>query len=203
MSDVHLSRMELIAWRDDGAGDRARIVGHLASCAACRAVAADVERERPAEDTPSQFDAREFAPSGYQAGVAPRSARRWMWPVAAAALLVLALVPVWMSRTIEAPGTMRGGVAAIVPVRPVDVSVAPAEIIFEWQGTSATDRVRLNVVDLDRADQPLIEREVTGSRYEPTPEERSRFRSGQSLHWYVEGRGGAVGTSPAARFRVR
>jgi hypothetical protein len=113
-------------------------------------------------------------------------------------VVVIALVPVWMRN--EGGGTMRGG-AAIAAVRPVDTTVSIDELVFEWRG--ATDRVRLNVVDLERADAPLIEREVTGSRYEPTPEERSRFRSGQSLHWYVEARGGPGGTSPAASFRVR
>jgi predicted anti-sigma-YlaC factor YlaD len=205
MSDVHLSRDELIEWRDDGAGDRVRIVTHLATCAACRDIAADVERNRPAAHVPSHFDAKDFVPSGYRAGksaVSPRWARGWIWPAAAAALVVLAFVPVWLARSNGGPEVMRGA-PALVPVRPVDVSVSVDELSFEWRGTSADDRVRLNVVDLDRADEPLIEREVTGSRYEPTPEERRRFRSGQSLHWYVEARSGAGGTSPAASFRVR
>jgi hypothetical protein len=84
-----------------------------------------------------------------------------------------------------------------------DVSVSADELIFEWRGASATDRVRLSVVDLDRPDQPLLEREVTGARYEPTADERRRFRSGQSVHWYLERRSGSGGPSPAARFRVR
>lgn len=202
MSDVHLSRTELTAWRDEGAGDRARIVAHLVTCASCRELAADVERLRPAETAAPRFNTDDFIAQGYKVGHSSdsRSSRRWMWVAAAAALLVIAIVPVWLRRGNDAGDTLRSG-ATIVAVRPVDTTVSIDELVFEWQST--TDRVRLNVVDLDRADVPLIEREVTGSRYEPTAEERQRFRSGQSLHWYVEARGGPGGTSPAASFRVR
>ena len=207
MSELHLSRDELIAWRDEGAGDRTRIVAHLAACEACRGIAADVERNRPVDEALPRFDARDFVASGYRAvatATTSRTARRWMWPAAAAALIVLALVPVWLARVDDAPDTLRGNQTALVPVRPVDdVSISADELTFEWRGASATDRVRLNVVDLDQPDQPLIEREITGSRYEPTVDERRRFRSGQSVHWYLEPRSGSGGPSPTARFRVR
>jgi len=206
VSELHLSRDELIAWRDEGAGDRTRIVMHLARCEACREIAADVERNRPATNGPARFDAADFVSRGYRAGTAragSRSAVRRMWLAAAAALIVLALVPLWRTRLDRRPDTLRGNRTALVPVRPVDVSVSVDELSFEWRGASATDRVRLNVVDLERPDQPLIEREVAGSRYEPTPDERRRFRSGQSLHWYLEARGGSGGPSAAASFRVR
>src|SRR5687767_1960545 len=101
MSELHLSRDELIAWRDEGAGDRARIVTHLAACEACRGIAADVERNRPADQRAAPFDAADFVPHGYRtatATAATRSAKRWVWPAAAAALIVLALVPVWLAR---------------------------------------------------------------------------------------------------------
>jgi hypothetical protein len=203
---LHLSRDELIAWLDEGAGDRTRLIAHLAACAVCRGIAADVERNRSAGSAPALFDAADFVSQGYRAGAtapAPRSARRWMWAAAAAALLVVAVAPLWMTRSGGEPDTMRGG-TALAPVRPVDdVAVSADDLIFEWRGASATDRVRLNVVDLDRPDQPLIEREVTGSRYEPTPDERRRFQSGQSVHWYVERRSGSGGPSPTGRFRVR
>jgi len=203
MSDGHLSRTELVAWRDDGAGDRARIVEHLATCAPCRAMAAEVERLRPVETALPRADARDFVAQGYRAGGAAtraRSLRPWLWPAAAAAVIVLALVPVWQSRFSGEPNTMRGATAPTL-VRPVDTTVAIDALVFEWKGEAA--RVRLNVVDLARADAPVIQRELTGSRYEPTAEERGRFSSGQSLYWFVEAIGGTGGTSPAARFRVQ
>lgn len=58
----------------------------------------------------------------------------------------------------------------------MDASVSADELAFEWKGTSNDDRVRLHVVDLDNPGQPLIERDVAGSRYTPTAEERRRFR---------------------------
>lgn len=203
MSDVHLSRAELEEWRDRGAGDRAQIVTHLAACVPCRALAADVERHRAVEAA-TRFDAHDFVQAGYRAGTGPprsmKPLRQWMWPAAAAAVVVLALVPLWLTRFDQSPEVMRGGAATLVLVQPSNVSVSPGDLAFEWRGTSAADRVRLNVIDLDRADAPLIDRDVSGSRYEPTSEERSRFRSGQSVHWYIQ-----VGseTSPAASFRVR
>jgi predicted anti-sigma-YlaC factor YlaD len=206
MSDLHVSRDDLIAWRDAGAGDRTRIVAHLATCEACRAIAADVERNRPVDELIGRFDAKDFVAAGYRTGATARArwpARRWMWPAAAAALIVLALVPAWLARFRE-PDTLRGGATTLEPVRPAnDASISADELTFEWRGASAADRVRLNVVDLDRPDQPLIEREVTGPRYAPTAEERRRFRSGQSVHWYIEPRSGGGGPSATARFRVR
>lgn len=206
MADLHLSRAELTAWRDEGAGDRTHIVAHLAACPACRAIAADVERDRPAEGAPARFDSGDFVSRGYrvaQPAAAPRAARPWVWAAAAAALIALVSVPVWLTRGGDEQVVTRGTGASIVPVRPAnDESVTADALAFEWSGTPPDGRVRLNVVDLDRPAEPLIEREVSGTRYEPTPEERGRFRPGQSLHWYVEARGGAGGTSPAARFRV-
>jgi hypothetical protein len=206
MPDLHLSRAELTAWRDEAVGDRRRIITHLAACAACREIAADVERSRPADSGPLRFDPGDFVAHACRAGalVAPRgSATRWSWLAAAAALVAVALVPMWIARSRESPDVMRGGQAAVALVQPVDVAVSVDELTFEWKGTAGVDRVRLNVVDLDRAGEPLIEREVSGSQYQPSPEERRRFRPGQSLHWYVELLGGPGGTSPAARFRVR
>jgi hypothetical protein len=206
MSEPHFSRDELIAWRDDGAGDPGRLVDHLAACEVCRGVAADVARSLTTGSGGERFDLPEFVSRGYRAGsakAAPRGASLRILLAAAAVLTVLALVPAWLTRLEERSDSLRGAPAALVPVRPVDVSISVEELSFEWQGASATDRVRLNVVDLDRPEEPLIEREVTGSRYEPTPEERRRFRPGQSVHWYVEGRGGSGAPSAAVSFQVR
>lgn len=206
MSDAHLSRQELTAWRDAGAGDRDRIVAHLAACAACSAAATDVERDRPVEPRPHRFNPAEFVPRGYRAGTtaAPPWAGRWIWLAATAALLALAVIPMRLGRDDSPSGAVRGGTPALAPVRPVDVAVAIDELTFEWTGLATGVGVRLTVVDLDRPAEPLIDRDVEGSRYEPLPEERRRFQPGQSLHWYVEVRGGTgAGTSPAARFRVR
>jgi hypothetical protein len=205
MIDGHLSRAELTTWRDDGLGDRAQIAAHLAACAECRQIAAAIERQR-LDPGATSFDAGSFVERGYRAGGTPiglRIAYRWWVPAAAAALLAIAVMPWWWARSGDRPGAIRG-TSAIALVRPVEGSVSAADLVFEWTGTAATDRVRLNVVRLERPGEPLIEREVVGSRYEPTPDERRGFQSGASLHWYVERLSGAGGeTSPSAEFRVR
>jgi hypothetical protein len=206
MSD-HLSRDELTMWRDAGAGDRARIVSHLAACAACRRTAASVEEDRPADGGPPRFDAADFLARGYRAGAQPPASRwggRQVWIAGAAAVVILALIPTWRARFDDRSAVERGGPAALVVVRPVDTVVSADELTFEWKGTAAGDRVRLNVVDLGNPGEPLIEHEVAGSRYDPTPEERRRFRPGHTVHWYIEVRNRAsAGPSPAASFRVR
>jgi hypothetical protein len=64
----HLTRREIEQWRDDGAGDRARVISQIAQCATCRALAAEAEREALAADTPSHFDPAAFAPHGHALG---------------------------------------------------------------------------------------------------------------------------------------
>ena len=207
MANVHCSREELIKWRDEGAGDRDELIAHLATCAVCRAVAADVERDRLPDTSPAQLRAQDFVSRGYRvrAAAPPAGAwRRWRWVAATATLAALVFVPVWLARSGDGARVMRGEATGLMLVQPVDAVVAPDEVTFEWSGAPAGARLRLNVVNLDRPDAPLIERDVTGSRYQPSAEERARFQSGQSLHWLVEllDAGGA-GTSPTSRFRVR
>ena len=207
MADVHLSSSELMRWRDEGAGDRDVIVAHLAFCAACRRMAADLERERPPESGPVRFQPRDFVADGYRAGsrrVLPAAATRLVY-LAAAACFVLAVVflPSWLRERSES--AIRGGGAPVVLVRPVDSTVPSQDLAFEWKADPGVDRFRLHVIAIDDPGKPLIEREVSGTRYEPTQEERSRLQPGRDLHWFLEYRDGgtATGTSPAARFRLR
>lgn len=204
MADAHLSTADLLRWRDQGAGDRARIVAHLASCSACRLTAAELERERPADAPPARFDPQDFAPAGHRAfrrhGV---SRIRLAWMAAAAALVVAAI---WIpARLWDGSGsTLRGGQVPVTLVRPVGTSVTVRDLTFEWKPDAGVEVVRLTVTTLDGAATPLIEREVTGTHYAPTAEERGRLRPGQPIHWFVDYReaGGSTGTSPAARFTL-
>lgn len=205
MPDLHLSRHEIAAWREISRGDRERIVAHLATCAACRGVAADLERNQPADSEPERFRPEDFVARGYQVGQhrsATESARRWPWVAAAAAMIAAVLLPMWMER-VEQSSALRGGEAHLELVAPVNVTVPVEKLTFEWKLTSANARVRLNVVDLDRAGEPLIEREVIGLGYEPSADEKRRFRSGQSVHWYVENLSAPGGSSATARFTVQ
>ncbi len=204
MADAHLSTADLLRWRDEGAGDRVRIVAHLASCPACRQTAAELERERPADAAPERFDPREFAPVGHRALARRAVSRgRLAWMAAAAALVVAA---VWVPVALRdgSGSTLRGGAVPVTLVRPVDTSVARREVAFEWTPATGVEVVRLTVTTLDGAATPLIERDVSGTRYVPTDEERGRLQPGRTIHWFVDYReaGGTTGTSPAARFTL-
>jgi hypothetical protein len=196
----------LTRWRDHGEGDRDRIIAHLAVCAACRHVAAELERERPIATVSSQFDPREFVAQGFRAWTRAGTSRAMprLVYVAAAAVLVLAavLVPSWW-RT-RSDSTLRGGGTAVTLIRPVDTTTSVADLAFEWRAEPGVDRLRLHLVSIDAPEKPLIDREVSGTRYEPTADERAQLQPGRELHWFIEYRegGATTGTSPAASFRV-
>jgi hypothetical protein len=207
MSDAHLSTSELVRWRDEGLGDRDRIVAHIAGCAVCRRAAADLERDRPAEAAPVHLQADDFVSAGYRAGshLRPAQWKTRAMSLAAAAAIVLAvtLVPSFLRDRSES--TLRGGDARVVLVRPVDADVPAQDLAFEWKADPSVDRIRLTVIAIDEPATPLIDREVSGSRYAPTEDERGRLRTARPLHWFIEYRdaGGVSGTSPSARFTLR
>jgi hypothetical protein len=201
---------ELAAWRDDGTGDRDRIVTHLAACGSCRHAAAELEREPPSANDarPARFDVNDFVSAGLQA-TAPRQ-RRLTGPVrvallAAATSLVLAtfVVPAWFREL--SPTTVRGGAEVVTLRNPVDLTVAADSLTFEWTARAEAGSLRLYVVSLDDPGTPLIERDVAGTRYEPASDERRRLQPGREYHWFLEyqGAGAGAGTSGSARFRVR
>jgi predicted anti-sigma-YlaC factor YlaD len=206
MAEAHLSDAELTRWRDHGEGDRARIVAHLALCTSCRHAAAELERHRPVDGGPSQFRPEEFVAHGYAAGSPARTrltARLVYFAAAAAVLLGIVLVPSWWRE--RSDSALRGGETPVTLIGPVDTTVSAQELGFEWRAESGVDRLRLRVVAIDDPAKPLIERDVSGTRYEPAADERSRLQPGSELHWFIEYREGgtATGISPAARFRVR
>jgi hypothetical protein len=207
MSDVHLSTAELLRWRDQGAGDRDRIVGHIAMCPACRRTAAELERARPADTDPVRFQPSDFAATGYDAGE-----RRPVWfgvprlaylAAAAAVVLAVLVVPLWQRG--QSDSAVRGRTSPVVLVRPVDATVTAQDLAFEWRASAGVDRFRLIVTATDDAATPIVDRDVSDTRYVPTDAERAKLQPGRQLHWFVEYHtaGTATGTSPAARFRVR
>lgn len=207
MADGHLSASALQAWRDRGDGDRERIVGHLATCAACRHAAAELERERPlaADVRPTRFDVHEFATAGRRFSIAPPATRglprRTAYLAAAAAVVLAAIVvPRWWPAS-TAP-SLRGSGTLVDLSAPVGTAVTVDALAFEWTAAPAAGTLRLVVMSLDDV-APLVDREVSGTRYVLSAEEQRRFRAGRDYHWFVEYRGAGAGTSPSARFRVR
>lgn len=121
---------------------------------------------------------------------------------AASLALAVLVVPAWLREPLDT--SQRGDGAAVMPLSPKDTSLPAATVTFEWTANDTAGGLRLVVVALDDAGRPAIDREVIGTRYEPTSDERARLQSGRDYHWFVEyrGAGAGAGTSASARFRV-
>ena len=77
---THLTRDELVAWRDREPGvDRDRVLTHLGSCRACTAEYAELIRTAPADEPPVQLRAEDFVERGY---AVRRTARQPVWSAA-------------------------------------------------------------------------------------------------------------------------
>ena len=145
---THLTRDELERWRDRGAaGDRDRVLAHLAACEPCRKQYAELVRLPPAP--PSRFDPREFVARGRDAY---RESRLAWWrhpavwiaaPAVAAAVVVLALLVPRQPPLVERPAGVRSTeLAAEAPVGEVRAAGA-----FKWSSPFAAARYRLVVRD--------------------------------------------------------
>ena len=99
---THFNDIELHRWRDAGPGaDRERIVAHIAECAECAARYAAAIRNRPLQAEPAK-DAADFV------AAARRRPPRWIAPLAAAAVLVIAVAIPLTMRHREQPLQLRG-----------------------------------------------------------------------------------------------
>jgi hypothetical protein len=209
----HLAFEELRRWRDDpDPADRARIIGHLASCDACGGRLAELMRTAPLTDVPEPaFDTAGFEESGYRVRQ-PAATGGWragigmrvLAPLAAAAVLVLAIGTYVVRSPAPADRVVRGGGAGVELIAPTGRDLPRDELKFEWKAEGAT-AFALRVYDLGALDAPVIEREDVGSGYVPGDAERQRLKPGVTYRWFVEYRTPAGGTaaSPAATFSVR
>lgn len=209
----HLELEELRRWRDDpDPADRDRIIGHLALCDGCGARLAELIRTAPVTDVPAPaFDTAGFEASGYRVRQ-PATTGGWrasigvrvLAPLAAAAVLVLAIGTYVVRSPAPADRVVRGGGADVELVAPTGRDLPREKLTFEWKAEGAT-AFALRVYDLAALDAPVIEREGVRSGYVPTDAERQRLTSGVRYRWFVEYRTPAGGTaaSPAATFSVR
>jgi hypothetical protein len=203
---MHLTRDELLAWRDAPAEtDRARIVGHLAVCDECGATYADLIRTRPADDAMSRFDHRAFADRGYAARQ-PRQGR-WLRPrvlvpaaAAAAVLLALALPAMRTERSLPGdPDAVRG--SRLETIAPSGEIAGPLE--FRWM--SPFDGVRYVVAVTDASGNHIATRESETARMIADAPLDATLRPGVRYRWTVSavGAGGDVIAASAPREFVR
>lgn len=202
---THLTRDELLAWRDAPAdGERARIVGHLASCDECGAAYAELIRTRPADAAPARFDERAFAERGYAAArpsppPAPWLRPRVLVPLAAAAAVILALA--LPARDEERPAddadAVRG--SKLETIAPDGRISGPLE--FRWM--TPFDRVRyvLNVTDANG--NPVATRETRTGRLDADAALDAILQRGVTYRWTVtavDEAGEVIATTPPRTF---
>jgi hypothetical protein len=181
---THLTRDELLAWRDNPApADRERTISHLAACDACGALYAELFRTRPADLPSAHFKAGEFAQRGYSAGAASRrrpGLARVLVPLAAAAAIVAAIVIPRLAPDpdpVADPGAIRGSRIEAVQ------AVAGGAIIFTWTSPFVADRYAVEVIDASAT--RIFYRETRESRLTPGPELSERLRPGSRYTWTV------------------
>ena len=202
----HLSREELLRWRDEG-GDRERVIGHIAACPACRAALAEVVRDAPLPDAPPAGDVAEFVRQGYAAHrTAGAARRRRAWY--GAGLLAAAAVAVALFRPVLTPErapvavestTVRGSdIQLLVPSGPVRGALE-----FRWSSPIAAGLYRVQVRDEGGA---VVYASTSAREGLPMPpEDRARLRAGRSYSWRVDaldGEGRPLATSRPLLFTV-
>lgn len=199
---THFTEIEMRRWRDAGPGaDRDRVVAHLAECADCATRYAAAIREKPLTADEAS-DADRFVAAGRRAAVVrPAWQRRWTMPLAAAALLALAIViPRLMRREATEVPTFRGGaIHALAPEGAVD----RGSIEFVWSSGVSAPRFR---IDVRQADHVVYSTETAGSRFALPPAERAKLRPGIQYSWEVaalDAEGAIVASSERRMFTLR
>lgn len=199
----HLTRQELLVWRDYPTEDaRPRVVGHLAACDACAGLYAEIVRTAPAAAEPARFDAAAFVPRGLEAarrGRRSSGARAW-WVAGLAAAAGLALtVLVWPPGP-EPESTVRGARAfqALLPSGPVARVDA-----FTWDAPEGAESFRIEIADESGA--LVHEMRVTGRRAVLPAEAAARLRPGVRYTWLIsrlDARGDTIESAPAVGFVI-
>ena len=200
----HFTDPELRRWQDAcPPEDRDRLVAHLAECGACASRYAAALRARPlaAEEA---VDAGDFGAAGYAAaapGAAePRQHARWIWSLAAAAVLAAAVaVPMLQRRPVAAPeARFRGGsIHALEPA-----GVVPRGTAFAWSSALEAPRFR---IDVGTGDRVIVSIEADRSPAPPPPELQDRLTPGVDYWWSVtalDRSGQTLQASPRQTFSI-
>jgi hypothetical protein len=203
---THLTRDELVAWRDRRPDvDRERVLSHLGGCRPCTAAYAELVRTAPAGEPPVHFRPADFVQRGY---AVRRAARQPMWSsalgswkvwggtlsAAAALLLIVTLGPVSKPERPEVRGTKIELAAPVAAIgRPVTL---------EW--TSGLRAPKYAVVVTDAAGAEIYRTTTTEPRATVPADASGKLRPGATYSWSVtalDADGQAV-TSAAGTFSV-
>ena len=195
---THLTVEELKAWHEHGsAGDRARVIGHLAECEACRKSLAMMATHEPTAASPA-ISVDDAVRLGYAARKAALG--RWSWlesplvrlaGVAAVVFLVIWVTTPTVNQTRKAPTLV--------------TSEGPGTAeAFGWETPVKASKYRVTVRD-DKG-VLMFSGETTAPPFRPDASMRSQLQRGQSYTWKVESldaSGTVIGESLPATFRYQ
>jgi hypothetical protein len=184
---THLTRDELVAWRDRPAdGDRARVTEHLGACRPCASVYAELLRTAPV-DAPAHFKPSDFVARGYaarQSAAAPGWAsamgswRAWGGALSAAAALVL-VVSIGTRLSDDEIDGLRG--SRIELTAPAFAANRP--VVLEWSTGLAATSFSVEIKD---AAGNVVHRATTGETRLTLPDAiTAALGPGQSYTWTV------------------
>jgi len=192
---THLSAGELRTWYEQGrAGDRPRVIGHLAECDECRrALSALAMSDTPAVSDSPVISTEQAVPLGYAARQPDASSSawpRWLRPaygLAGAAAIVVVVLLATRGGAPAPDDAVRG--SELVAMTP---SGAAGNLQFKWQSPFAAASYRVTVRDAKGV--LIFEMATRGSEIEPDPTLRGRVVGGESYTWQVTAldRDGAV-----------
>lgn len=195
---THLTAEELRAWYDHGsAADRARVIGHLAGCDACRKSLAMMATQEPIATTPA-ISVDDAIRLGYAARKAALG--RWSWlesPIvrlagaAAVVFLVIWATTPTVNQTRKAPTLV--------------TSEGPGTAEeFSWETPVKASKYRVTVRDDNGV--LVISGETTAPPFRTDASMRSQLQRGRSYTWKVESldaNGTVIGESLPATFRYQ
>jgi len=182
----HFTDIELHRWRDAGPGsERERVIAHVAECAACAGRYAAAIRNRPLQAEPAA-DGAQFAEAGRRVA----SRRRWIAPLAAAAVLVIAVViPLAVRR--ERPPELR--------FRGAGIEIFTRDGEFVWSSGIRAAKYRIEVAG---AGGVIYRAETDQTRLSMPPQ----IRPGVEYRWTVtalDAQGRPLLSSPRRAFTIQ
>ena len=183
---THLTRDELVAWRDRPSdGERARVMEHLGACRPCASVYAELLRTAPVEP-PAHLNPADFVQRGYAVRKSAASAPAWLsalsfgktWGAALTAAAALVLIVSAGTLLKDDPDVhLRGsGIELTGPA-------AGRPVVLEWSTALAVTSFTVEVKD---ASGGVIHRATTSEKKLTLPDPiAAALRPGETYTWTV------------------
>jgi len=203
---THLTRRDLEAWHAGELDhDRARVIAHLAACAACAEQLANIERQASGNELETAIEMAPFRAAGLRAGAAGQPAAFDWRRLGLAAVLVLAVgSAAYYSMRRDGGGAERGGAHAALTLNAPSGDVAAGDVLrFTWTGS--VPHTRVIIIDLSTGSEPVIDRAVTGNALELDAADRAKLAAGKPYRWFIEYRDatGVLQSTATMQFRIR